>query len=287
MLEEPATIPFTFLADAVIAVRVRVDDREPCAFLLDSGAGLDIVARSLADDLALETRGTFSGKRMTGEVLTLPLGSVASLALDEFARSRVVVGVTEIFDRLPDALGAIHGALSLKFFEKQPFSIDYANTQIILESDASLRERERAGTSVAVECDRDGETTLGMMIEVEFAPGKTGRFEVDTGNSTTILDAGVMAELGVDPESADVRSTAVDGGVRHYASHPRVALAAAPAIVRAPAPVCFEPIIYDGVIGNDFLGAFVVTFDVPRSRMIFAPAQPHAATAESPLRDRD
>ena len=38
----------------------------------------------------------------------------------------------------------------------------------------------------------------------------------------------------------------------------------------------FQEIIHDGLIGDRFLRNFIVTYDLPRSRMIFAPS-PNAA----------
>jgi hypothetical protein len=36
-------------------------------------------------------------------------------------------------------------------------------------------------------------------------------------------------------------------------------------------PVMFQKIIYDGLAGDAFLSRFTVSFDLPRSEMIFAP----------------
>jgi hypothetical protein len=44
----------------------------------------------------------------------------------------------------------------------------------------------------------------------------------------------------------------------------------APHIAQRDPPVMFQQIIYDGLVGDTFLRGFVVTYDLARSRMIFA-----------------
>jgi len=59
---------------------------------------------------------------------------------------------------------------------------------------------------------------------------------------------------------------------RHFTSFPGpIAPVAAPACEQVEVPVMFQTIIYDGLIGDEFLRQFTVTFDLPRARMILGP----------------
>ena len=53
-----------------------------------------------------------------------------------------------------------------------------------------------------------------------------------------------------------------------------VAPAAAPDLEQRDLQVMFQRIIYDGLVGDDFLRRFTVTFDLPRARLILGPKAP-------------
>jgi hypothetical protein len=48
-----------------------------------------------------------------------------------------------------------------------------------------------------------------------------------------------------------------------------ISVTGAPAVRQADPEVMFQKIIYDGLVGNAFLRNFVVTYDLPNTRMIF------------------
>ena len=49
-----------------------------------------------------------------------------------------------------------------------------------------------------------------------------------------------------------------------------ISLAGAPAIRQSDPEVMFQKIIFDGLVGDAFLRNFIVTYDLPAARMIFA-----------------
>ena len=86
-----------------------------------------------------------------------------------------------------------------------------------------------------------------------------------------------MEELGISPGSAgvDEQHGSDDFGrpfVRHLARLPgAVRVASAPSSSQESPDAVFFDIIYDGIVGVEFLRLFRTTFDLANSRLFFAP----------------
>ena len=68
----PAEIELFRYQDLLWAVDLNVGGRD-ATFLIDTGAGVTIVDRALAEDLGLEEYGRATGHRMTGERVDIAL----------------------------------------------------------------------------------------------------------------------------------------------------------------------------------------------------------------------
>jgi hypothetical protein len=106
--------------------------------------------------------------------------------------------------------------------------------------------------------------------------------EIDAGSDQLILNQALAATAGADLTRPDVRKVEGQDETGHAfaryftALRGDLSLAAAPQIRQADPDVMFQEIIYDGLVGDRFLRNFIVTYDLPRPRMIFAspPAAP-------------
>ena len=259
--------PFRYLHH-LVTVPVRIDDRHDARFILDSGIGLNIVSASFAEQagVAVGSR-TFSGQRMSGQEVELPLAQLTSLRFDDLRREDVEVGVLDL-SGFPPELGEIDGFLSLAFFDEQPFTIDYERAVVKLGG-------SDGGVSVPLEVERDGPAVTAFMRLV-LPGGRVARVEVDMGSDELILDDGLAAGVGVALDDPAVR--VVDGTdetghaytrrftTLHGAIHPD----GAPAIAQDDPAVMFQRIRYDGLVGDAFLRRFAVTFDLPAGRIVFA-----------------
>jgi hypothetical protein len=100
---------------------------------------------------------------------------------------------------------------------------------------------------------------------------------VDTGSDAIVLDVTLAAEAGVDlaaPGTRTYESTDETGHnfTRHFATvSGEVSVSGAPGFRVTGPEAMFQKIIHDGLIGDQFLRNFVTTYDLPGSRMIFAP----------------
>jgi hypothetical protein len=254
-----AEVPFAYLLH-LVTVPVTLNGEE-ATFVLDSGIGLTIVRDPAACTL---TGATFTGRRMSGQEVTVPLGIAPSLAFGGIARRDVEVGLLDM-DGFPPELDHIAGFLSLAYFADTPFTVDYGRRVV----SAGTR---RDGTTVPVRVDRDGPSVC-VYMPLTLPDGRSIEVEVDMGSDSLILDER-FAELGAG-EVRRVDGTDETGNryTRRFATlRGRIHPAGAPELGQDDPDVMFQRIIYDGLVGDAFLRRFAVTFDIPRAALALAPA---------------
>ena len=235
-------------------------------FVFDSGIGLTLLGESLARTLGCAAADSaFTGRRMSGQEVSVPLARLDSLEVGGYRRRDLTVGV---FDLAVPAFDGIEGFLSLDFFSRVPVTVDYHAQHVIVGEPP-------AGVPVGVRVDRDGPSTA-VYMPLELPSGRTVSVEVDMGSDELILDERYAAELGIDLDHLDVRK--VEGRdetgheyTRWFTSvHCVVRVPNAPELAQLDPDVQFQKIIYDGLVGQAFLRRFAVTFDVPNERLVFS-----------------
>lgn len=241
-------------------------------FLLDTGAGLNLISGELAERAGCRADGPpFTGRRMSGQELTIPVGVLSSLGLGGHASRDVPVG---LFDVRAFGLAGIDGILSLSYFREQPVTIDYPAGLVILEDAASMAGRERSGTPVPVQVKYD-RCSADVLLGISLPGGRPIMAEVDTGSEDIILDESLAADAGVDLAGPGTRTHEGTDQTGHtfvrYFSAVRgdVCVTGAPQFRVTGPDVMLQKIIYDGLVGSKFLRSFVTTYDLPNSRMIF------------------
>ena len=243
--------------------------------IFDTGSGVSVLSESLLAELGHPPSGRFHrGRRMSGQELVLPLTELDSVSVDTLRRAPVTVAG---FDMSRFSVGGVtvDGLLSLGIFENAPVTEDRRNRTLFLEDEDSLRQRAADGVVVPVQVRRDG-PEISLFLDLRLPSGSVARVEVDTGSDDLILHERFMAELGISPNRPGVR--AVEGsdetGHRFVRYSSKLKGAIMPAGFTGPhqrdPEVIFQEIIYDGLIGHAFLRPYAVTYDLPRSRMIFS-----------------
>ena len=265
-------MPFTYLAH-VLTIPVRVSDIAT-KFIFDTGIGINLISEALAAQVGCCPDGsTFTGRRMSGQAVTAPLGSLASLEVGASQMRNVPVGIFDL--QAMAGLGDVEGFLSLSFFRTTPVTVDYAAGQLVLEDEASLARRAAAGTSVCVHVGRDGCST-DVMLGIDLPNGRPISVEVDTGSDTLILNERLAGDAGIDLRGPGIRQVKASdetghGFVRYFtALRGDIKVSGTPSISVTDPPVMFQKIIYDGLVGDAFLRNFTTTYDLASSRMIFA-----------------
>lgn len=246
------------------------------SFAFDTGVGITCLSSVLAERAGWLANGeTFTGRRMSGQEITAPLGSIPSLSLGNYQREDLVVAVFDIGEVA--GLDPIEGFLGLDFFRSAAVTFDYPAGQIVIEDVDSLAARAKAGTSVTIDLHLD-ERIVEVFLSLDIAGRRVISVEVDTGSDTLILNESLAADTAIDLTSAETRrvqGTDETGHVytRFFAKlRGEVSVSGGPSISQQDPQVMFQKIIYDGLVGHAFLSHFVVTYDIPGAQMIFAQA---------------
>ena len=257
----------------LLTVPVRVAGIET-RFILDTGIGPNLISAALAARVGCQADGTtFTGRRMSGQAVTIPIGTVASVDLGVHSARRVPAG---IFDMHAMAgLEGVEGFLSLTYFRAVPVTIDYATGIVVLEDEQSLALRAERGTRVTIQVERDGCST-DLLLGMDLPSGRAITAEVDTGSDNIVLDESLAADVGVDLHHQSVRTQAGTDETgyeftRYFAPMSGDIAVAGAGQFRMTAPeVMFQKIIHDGLVGNRFLRNFTTTYDLENERMIFS-----------------
>lgn len=267
-----SVVPFEYMAHLLtIPVTVcGVDTR----FIFDTGIGPNLISEDFAVRVGCHRDGsTFTGQRMSGQAVTMPLGSLDSLQIGATLLRDVRAG---IFDMQAMAgLSGVEGFVSLSFFRATPVTVHYSAGVLILEDEASLAERAVAGTSVTVQVDYD-DCSTDLLLGLDLPSGKPISVEVDTGTDVLILNERLADDAGIDLRGEEVQK--VEGRdetghefVRYFTElRGDVQVSGAPSIRMTNPQVQVQQIIYDGLVGDRFLRHFTTTYDLARSRVIFA-----------------
>ena len=122
-------MPFEYL-EHFVAAPVTAGGRET-RFVFDSGIGPTLLSEKLAAELGcVPTGASFTGRRMSGQRVTVPLATLDSLAVAGYRRDGLTVGVFDMSAfRGFDGIG---GFLSLDFFRETPVTVDYGTQQLLV-----------------------------------------------------------------------------------------------------------------------------------------------------------
>jgi hypothetical protein len=252
-------VPFTSVAH-LVTLPVTLNGVET-TFVLDSGIGLTVVRDPAACTF---TGATFTGRRMSGQEVTLPLGVVPSLGFAGEERREVEVGLLDM-SGFPLELDHVAGFLSLAYFADAPLTVDYGRRLV------SVGARVE-GSAVPLRVERDGPSVC-VYTALTLPDERSIEVEVDMGSDSLILDER-FAELGTG-EVRRVDGTDETGNryTRRFTTlRGRIHPTGAPQLGQDDPAVMFQRIIYDGLVGHAFLRRFAVTFDVPGASLLLAPA---------------
>jgi len=269
-----STIRFEYLHH-LVTVPVAVGEVET-TFVVDSGIGLTLVRASLAEFAGVESNGaSFTGRRMSGQEVTVPLGVAPAVTFAGATSAGVDVGLLDM-GGFPAELAGVGGFLSLAFFAETPFTVDYARQALVVETPKTLAARVAAGVAVPIALHRDG-PSVDAFLELALPGASIAEVEVDMGSDVLILDERFAAETGAPLDGPHVRRVeGVDETGHAYtrtfsrlsgAIHPT----AAPELAQDDPEVMFQSIAHDGLVGHAFLSRHTVTWDVAGGRLVFGP----------------
>lgn len=268
--EPLSTVPLGRASGQFHTVPVRIHDHVVTTAILDTGIGIELISRALCDRIACVIDGEFTGKRMSGQSVTLPLTTLSSLELGGIVEHDVVAAVVDIEGFFPEP--QIEAFVGLPFLESHPFTLEVAERRLVFESEGSLARRERLGTEVPVRLDRQG-PALDIFAPVTLPSGARADVLLDTGSRIVTLHDRYAADVGVDFASPDVdlREGTDETGFHYRRRFARIAgplmFEVAQMRPRPDLEVVFQESIHDGLVGTAFLSSFVITFDLSHERL--------------------
>jgi hypothetical protein len=261
------SLPFIANSDEMVIVAAAAGGDTPLHVILDTGAGLDILAPSLIEKLHGKPAGQFTGQRMTGERIDVPLFTISELAIGSVIKKDAVVGSFDALDRMH-----LDGIIAVNDFREQAVTFDFVNRVFVFETAKSLGRRRAQGKSAPIQFD--DQRGISLDVFARFLIGnQPGQCEIDTGSQNATVSMRYMAPLGIGKDGKDVRkheSTTIAGApeIRYNTRLPEISLSAAPEIRVMDASTSFSDITYDCNIGSQFWKGRALTIDIARRELI-------------------
>ena len=265
-----AEIPFTLMNNGLIIIQAAVEDSITGNFIFDTGAGIHVFSKKFSDKLNKKNAGFFTAFRSSGERLGFDIYTISSIGIGNTVERDPYICAWDVLDRL-----GIDGIISLKLFEEKPFTLDFINNKIIIENTGSLEKLSTEGITIPLKFQVYRDKAIDIFADFRLNDKVTAEFEIDTGAGKGLLiDARYMEILGIDSTSASVRkiqSRSLTGVTeRSYITGiDKIALSASPGTGLLDPSVTFKKdLIYDGVIGVEFMMNKKITIDIPGKRLI-------------------
>ncbi len=266
------THPLKISEGGLILVDVFVADSVPARFILDTGAGIHVLSDGLRKRLRSVPAGRFTGFRHTGERVDFDLFQIPSLNIANFRQENPLAASWSLLDSFK-----IDGILSLKFFENHPFTLDLRDTVLIFETHRSLSDRLNRGRRAAIRVADDRGKSLDAFVDIQAADSLRLECILDTGSPATVLDARFMRAFAIDTTSKNVQKKtrqSLFGALEteYIATVSAISLWDVPSASAKNLQVTFKPqMIYDGLLGTDFLIGRRITFNIPEKYLIINP----------------
>lgn len=259
-----------------IYLPVMIGAEGPYNLLLDSGAGMTIVARNIAADLGLER---------TGELPTVGVGgleagsfiAVDSLSVGSAVMRELVAGELDLSSLNEIAQEPIDGILGYDLFARFVVRIDYYDSNLtLLLPDDSLTYGGSDTLALEVESNHP-------MIAATINDTIGGRFRIDTG-SAGYLDLGndVVSTYGLIEKSGSIREgmqlrgiggaavTSVSGRLESFRIGTSTLRDIPCGFTTSDSGImAIEGV--DGNIGGGLLAKFTCTFDYPHGMLFLTP----------------
>lgn len=267
-------IPMDITPEGHLLVKATVNGVEG-NFIFDTGGGLNAITRKFANRLQnlVKQDGGYTGFRATGERIDAELYTARDLAVGAYSNKAPVLAVIDA------DFGPIDGLISLINFRDQPFTIDYKNKKIYLETAAGMTARRKSGKAripLQLEDSREksldifGYFTLGGKLHLQLL------LDSGAGKDVFRFHSRYMAALAIDTRDTIniVRKghrSEIDTSFISYTYTTKVARLSArnaPSVSVDNFRATFvDGLIYDGIVCINWLGD-QLTFDLAKKELI-------------------
>jgi hypothetical protein len=248
------SIPLKINDYGLIFVKTKVNGEEG-TFILDTGGGAHVLSQSFFEKVKNGTNedGVYTGFRFNGERLDLTVYTAKQISVGNLAQQNPHIGVYPPLDEY-----GFDGLVSLKLFENQPFTIDFINSQLILETDESLSLIEQAAEILPIKFDKERDKVLDLFITVCLNDSVSLQAEFDTGSGfdAFILNKYYGGKLNLQLDS--LNRTTIN----------KVSLCGSSISQQNKKSVVNNDLIYEGLIGSGLFRNKKLTIDIPNKRIL-------------------
>ncbi|MEQ9405737.1 MAG: aspartyl protease family protein [Cyclobacteriaceae bacterium] len=262
--------PIIILEEGHILVGVTLNDSIQANFILDTGAGAVVLSSKTFDKIArsAEKSGFFTGFRHDGDRLDGELFKIPSIKLGSYEKTDILTGVYPPLDNY-----GIDGLISLKFFEDQPFTIDYKNSVLRLISKEKVAEQASNNTVLPISLNRIGEISLDMniIICVNEQLEVSAEFDTGSGHGLFLVNPYFMKELGIDSSEViqQTYTTPISGRTLtdYVFSEGQAGICSDGTGMKQPL-IFREGLIYEALIGSGLFKEKAITIDISGKQFI-------------------
>ncbi|GGF15236.1 retropepsin-like aspartic protease [Hymenobacter cavernae] len=272
-LQAQQRIPLEVLPSGHIVVKAAINGVEG-RFIFDTGGGINLLTQKFAQRVkGLQKQdGRLTAFRAIGDRLDVELYTAKSITVGAFVANSTTLTVYE------GELGGLDGLLALTAFQRQPFTLDLHNKQLVLETPASLAKRRKSDNVIPLQVGNAHGQTLDISAYFRVNDKLTLLFPLDTGAGKGVyrINSAFASQLGIDtaalaPTNRIVRASEFSPNNRNViyrATLDKLTPQAIPSLQLTKAPVqLVNGLIYDGIIPIDWLGE-QLTIDIPHQVLL-------------------
>ncbi len=268
--------PIYITDEGHMVVEVNLVDTIKGNFILDTGAGVNVLSTSMFDKVKkyAEKAGYFTGFRHDGDRLNGELFTIPSMSVGEFIQNNPIVGIYPPLDDF-----GIDGLLSLKFFEDQPFTIDFKQSKLVLAKEVAQDIQADGSFTLPISVKQHADILLDIFIPIRLNDEITMLAEFDTGSGygAFIVNPGYVKELELDTASAVAQPyvTQLSGEKRtdYIYTLNSIMIGEGSASLRKEnvRTIFREGLIYNALMGSGMFRDMKITIDIPNRIFVVHP----------------
>ncbi|SYZ73954.1 hypothetical protein TRIP_C60224 [Candidatus Zixiibacteriota bacterium] len=260
-----------------IFITARVAGEDSVYFVLDSGAGINIIDKTFAETHGIKFEGDIAAKGVAG-YQSAAITEVDSIKLGEIVLLNQKEAVTDVASIGLVAPGTLGGVMGYDLASRFPFLVDYAGEKVIFYNP---RRFHRPDSSLAIPF----EFIMKIPAVTAEIDGYKGKFLIDLGNAFgLIIHKSFADKYNLEKGFTDIRDmNKAIGGVGGVSS---AKAAVGESLLVGPVKIEKPPLLLaegdsgilrsteiDGNIGNLMLQQFSVLFDYSEKTVYFMPAR--------------
>jgi hypothetical protein len=262
-------IPFTLTQGGHIVIAAEVNGIKG-NFILDTGAGINLLTKDFANKIAdLEkTDHFYTGHRATGEQLQVDLWNSKSLQIGDFKADHEVFAVYDIKFPLDDLI-------SLTPLKDNPFTIDFQNKILIIESEKSLKKIEQQKDfEMPIQIFNDREIVISISTTVKLNNTLKLNVVLDSGAGFNVyrFNSRFIEKLGFNRGKLENEFKTSDfkpeeGNLYYYTELSKMSDENNSVSIENFKATFIDGLIYEGIMGINWIGK-KITIDIPNKKIV-------------------